>query len=262
MNDNDFFELINLRLDGEISPEDDARLEAHLESNPESRKTYDHMLAVSASLGKVRDVEPPASLKAGIMHDVDTRLASGPKPGGVWDHVKDFWRMVAGPTLQPRFAFAGGVAVGILVLVAGLAIINDSGLDQSRLVGTILPPESVESLNQVATIPVEHHAVSGEIESAADGSHIAIKLTLRAAQPVSFDLTYEPEDFAFRGISDWRASTQPVTITAGAIGVTGIDENTYTILLQRLHGPVSDPVVSIHTENGDLRYPVSITAGE
>jgi anti-sigma factor RsiW len=262
MNDNDFFELINLRLDGEISPEDDARLEAHLESNPESRKTYEHMVAVSGSLAKVRDVEPPASLKAGIMRDVDARLAAGPKPGGVWDHVKDFWRMVAGPSLQPRFAFAGGVAVGILILVAGLAVLNTPELDQSRLVGTILPPESVQSLNQVATIPIETDVVSGEIESAADGSHIAIKLSLHAEQPVSFDLTYEPGDFAFRGLSDWQASTQPVTITAGSISVSSIAENAYTILLQRLHASVSDPVVVIHTSNGDLRYPVSVTVSK
>ena len=257
MNDNELFELINLRLDGEITAEEDARLQRQLEDDPEARKTYEQMAAISNSFNKVPEVDPPAGIKAAVMRDVDARLRSAHTGAGIGDHVRGFWQWLTAAPIRPRMAFAGGLAVGLVVLIVGLTVLNQPGLDHSRLVGSILPPETLQQFHRVSQIPVQGEGITGEIESAADGDHVAIKITLQAENPVAFDLIYDATDYAFRGLSNWQETTGPITITSGHIAVTGLNQDAYTILLQRLRASAGDPQVIIHTGRRDMPYQVS-----
>ena len=190
------------------------------------------------------------------MRDVDAQLRRKHTDVGIRDRVRVFWQWVAAAPIRPRMAFAGGLAVGLIVLIVGLTVLNQPELDHSRLVGSILPPETLQQFHQVSRIQVQGEGVSGEIESATDGDHVAVKISLQADTPVSFNLTYETSDYAFRGLSNWQESAEPITIASGRIDVTGVTQDAYTILLQRLSADATDPEIIIHTGRDAMRYQV------
>ena len=74
-------EKISCLIDGELSPDETAELEAHIAECSECRALYDAFAAVSAALGGGME-EPPESIAPAVMQEV--RAIAGRKKRGVW----------------------------------------------------------------------------------------------------------------------------------------------------------------------------------
>lgn len=67
----EYWELISARLDGALSPEEEARLEAHLASCPDCRAAEEELSAIHRGLEALPPIEPPAGLTERIMAAVE-----------------------------------------------------------------------------------------------------------------------------------------------------------------------------------------------
>ena len=98
-------ELISARLDGELSPEEDAALQAHLELCPDCKRLADSLRGMDALLSSLEE-PAPKSLKQGVLYRID---------------------QASGKAKKPRRWFGPGTAIGAvaaaLVLLVGLGII-------------------------------------------------------------------------------------------------------------------------------------------
>ena len=74
-------EKISCLIDGELSSEESAGLEAHIADCPECRALYNAFTAVSAALSDGME-EPPESIAPAVMQEV--RAIAGKKKRGVW----------------------------------------------------------------------------------------------------------------------------------------------------------------------------------
>ena len=74
-------EKISCLIDGELSPDETAELEAHIAECSECRALYDAFAAVSAALGGGME-EPPESIAPAVMQEV--RAIADRKKRGVW----------------------------------------------------------------------------------------------------------------------------------------------------------------------------------
>ncbi len=74
-------EKISCLIDGELSPEETAGLEAHIAGCPECRALYEAFTAVSAALSEGME-EPPEHIAPSVMQEV--RAIAGRKKRGMW----------------------------------------------------------------------------------------------------------------------------------------------------------------------------------
>ena len=83
----EFTALLDLYVDGELSPEEMSRVQAHLEQCPGCQAYVDDALAIRAAFPDVEDVEVPAGFAEGVMARVQKEAASKKKQPTPWRKV-------------------------------------------------------------------------------------------------------------------------------------------------------------------------------
>ncbi len=125
------------RIDGEITPDDLARLEAIEAGNPDIRVHLEQLRTLCDELSRAREVSPPAELRPRI----DRALGSS-SPG--WRRtapVVNLWR--------PRLAYlAAGLVVGAVVARL-LLTVADRPIEPDRVAGTmrVVPTRAAQQLS-------------------------------------------------------------------------------------------------------------------
>ena len=100
--DENYIELINADIDGELNDADKAELETYLAENAEARELHAELAALCDSLDGVEAETPPPHLRHVIMSSVKPKPAQEPSPGF-------FESLFATPALKYAATFAAGV---------------------------------------------------------------------------------------------------------------------------------------------------------
>src|SRR5688572_19769481 len=119
---------------GELTPADEARLTAHLESHPQDRGALDDLKSARAKVRESRifelQAEPPQHISALLLQEAHRRA---PKNAMAVDagEQKDswFWRFARSFMLHPAMA-----AAAMLVVVLGVSVViyNNKGADFAK----------------------------------------------------------------------------------------------------------------------------------
>ena len=83
----DYAALLDLYVEGELSPEEMSRVRDHLDRCPGCRAYVDDALAIRAAFPDVEDVEVPAGFAEGVMARVQKEAASKKKQSTPWRKV-------------------------------------------------------------------------------------------------------------------------------------------------------------------------------
>ena len=80
MNCEKALELISAELDGELTQQERAELQAHLDACPDCRETYAQLHELDAALQE-SELEPPAALHDGVMQTIAGKRSAAGLPG-------------------------------------------------------------------------------------------------------------------------------------------------------------------------------------
>ena len=83
----DYAALLDLYVDGELSPEEMSRVQEHLDRCPGCRAYVDDALAIRAAFPDVEDVEVPMGFAEGVMARIQTEAGSKKKQSTPWRKV-------------------------------------------------------------------------------------------------------------------------------------------------------------------------------
>ena len=83
----DYAALLDLYVDGELSPEEMSRVRDHLDRCPGCRAYVDDALAIRAAFPDVEDVEVPMGFAEGVMARIQTEAGSKKKQSTPWRKV-------------------------------------------------------------------------------------------------------------------------------------------------------------------------------
>ena len=121
-------ELMNLEIDGVISQEEKNELDRHLDRNPEAKRYFEELRALTDLLDSHEHIEPPEAFEEKISGHIFRESAKTHKDTGRG------WRFGR----QPALSFVTGLAAG-LVLFALVYFVTERGAitDYDRLYGTI-----------------------------------------------------------------------------------------------------------------------------
>lgn len=106
MNCEQIYELLSARLDGALSPEDEARLLAHLDACPDCRRLYEAMASIEEKTAELA-VPAPEGLKRGVMYRIRQESGKQKKKRGYWGAGTGF-----------------GLIAAVLVLLVGTGVIR------------------------------------------------------------------------------------------------------------------------------------------
>ena len=106
MNCEQIYELLSARLDGVLSAEDEARLQAHLDACPDCRRLYEAMASIEEKTAELA-VPAPEGLKRGVMYRIRQESGKQKKKRGYWGAGTGF-----------------GLIAAVLVLLVGTGVIR------------------------------------------------------------------------------------------------------------------------------------------
>ncbi len=134
-------ELISAKLDGALTPEQEAALAAHLDACPDCKALLEAMEGLETKVSELRE-PAPEGLKRGVLYRIDQASGKAKKPGRRW--------------------FGPGTAIGavaaVLVLLVGLGVFP--GLNARQFAASVdRADHAAESeLSDAAADPEEHES--------------------------------------------------------------------------------------------------------
>src|SRR5512140_950975 len=112
-------ELINKSVDGTITTAEQVMLEEYRAGNPEVAETLEETRHLSTLLASIQPAPPPISLKAAVMREIEASAHPAvARQKNSWS-LSGIPQMLSSP-IFPRvaYAFAGGVALGMILFIA------------------------------------------------------------------------------------------------------------------------------------------------
>lgn len=164
-----FRERVSEALDGPLSREDRARLDAHLEGCAACRAYAKDLEAVRAAVKGVDEVEPPVGFATRVMAQV--RAEAAPKPT-IWERLRPF-------LLKPQFQVATLLIVGV---TSALLIRSRSGLKDADVLQQM--KQKAPAAEEAAPRPAEAPAAKAPVPE-SEGSSFQDRTAPAASRPAT-----------------------------------------------------------------------------
>lgn len=178
-------ELINRAIDGECSAEESLMLQSILRSNAEARKLHAELLAMVGGMAAMAPVEPPSTLKPGIMRALDERRAPRPM------RARHSW--LEALSLRPVLAFAGGAVAGIAIFVLASGIVGSRGTDTQDFVGSLILHGSTDVTFRPANVLELTRGVSSAVLETRLAEGLAIvRIRVESPEGVAGTVRFDP----------------------------------------------------------------------
>jgi hypothetical protein len=216
-----YFELIQATIDGEIDSADKEMLDAFLEESEEGRAVYRELLALCQSLDGMPQIDPPPHLRHSLMNVAPSKSAARPSPGVLQ-------RLFSGPALGYVGVFAAGVILTLALLDSG-QISRGAFDDVTGLVGTITDSEFVVPEHE--SISVEQSEVAGTVTLRSAGPILIVDFDLSARQPVEILAGYSDKSIWFNGFAQLESSGTSVAAEEGSVRLRMDGNRRYALYL-------------------------------
>jgi hypothetical protein len=216
-----YFELIQATIDGEIDSADKEMLDAFLEESEEGRAVYRELLALCQSLDGMPQIDPPPHLRHSLMNVAPSKSAARPSPGVLQ-------RLFSGPALGYVGVFAAGVILTLALLDSG-QISRGAFDDVTGLVGTITDSEFVVPEHE--SISVERSEVAGTVTLRSAGPILIVDFDLSARQPVEILAGYSDKSIWFNGFAQLESSGTSVAAEEGSVRLRMDGNRRYALYL-------------------------------
>jgi hypothetical protein len=232
MIDDGIVDLVNRDVDGVTTREEHAQVVVLRTTNKEIDRLYDGLLGLSRILAPPEPVDPPRTLKSGIMGHLETPRQGRAHPTRL-DQVKAFvrrqwsWHIGVG--------FASGLAVGGVLMVGFLGPLRDSASRENDLVGTMLMRGATEPLAEGRTIGILHGGTQGEITTSYGSTLCLLRFSLHSGAGTSLELLYDPSEATMSALYSSPKPLSRIEVQNGRIVLAAGFDDTMSVVFA-VHG--------------------------
>jgi hypothetical protein len=249
-------ELINKAVDGTITAAEQVMLEEYRAGNPEVAEVLEETRYLSTLLGSVQPAVPPVGLKAAVMREIGASAPSRQKRSWFLSGIRE---LVAAP-MFPRmaYAFAGGIALGMILLVAIVSRESIPTVNERELTGTIVPGLDLSRLERGAEFAITTPNLQGAIQTQISSPVTLMNFRLTASEPVIAKITFDPGAVAVKGVRKGDAPDEVLTILPGVVEVKSTGTDDYTLVFSSHAAAVQQARVSMYI-GGSLVYEKNVS---
>jgi len=217
-----FTDLINADIDGEISAEEKAELQAFLDENAEGRALHGELASLCGTLESVDQEDPPPYMRHIIMNSAPPARADEESPG--------FLRILfATPALKYAVTFAAGVFLTLSMLDAD-QISNQTFDDVTGLVGTVAEPVNATLAGYVTLSETD---IAGTVSLRSTGSLLILDFDLVSADHIEVQADYTDKTIWFNGFAQLASEGTTVSAEAGRVRLGMVEgKQRYAVYLQ------------------------------
>ena len=218
MLDKPLTDLINRKIDGALTSEEEVRLAERLAADPDAKSLLDDLSHQGILVQRMAEVETPPSLKPSIMRTI-ARPAL--RTGQI--RIADAFAQVFSTRrrVQYAFAFSGGVVAGMLILAVGLGILRVGTHEESDAAGTSLIESTIPGFTPIEERKISFGELQGKISTASGRGEHQITLQLQGPEDTRVLLALQPETVSVAGIERLDGGPGDYTILPGGIELRG-----------------------------------------
>lgn len=213
MIDQKMISLMNLELDGQISASQGDQLRRLRETNPEARAYAEDLKRLKGILDRVEQVEPPVSLKMGILNSIRASAKPVPPQPGFLEFVI---ARLSSPAL-PRYGFA--VATGICLGVFLFAIVTggiDMGAKDEQISGSmgtaVSPARTVTDYGMF-----EGASMKSSVQVVTSGVQVIVEAEVQGTALCEIGLNFPAEAYVLVGIQRQGGILEAVHAQDGSV---------------------------------------------
>jgi len=254
MNENEYKELINKKIDGEISNDEEAQLKQVLSKNPQANSYNQDMHKMVRIISETEQVQPPENLKKHVMESIDlNRYTSRPdniiKPGHSWWVVQ-----------KTGLAFAAGLLLGIVLyalFLPGTSFI--SGPDESDMYGTI-GLKNTGAFQTISETPLNTEGANGMLALKKSGSFFMLDVNINASEKAEILIRFNENDARFTGFNEKNNTAAFVESGSDYIRLTVTESTHFNLYLDKIIANTSATIMfQLQAESGILNKEIQLT---
>ena len=215
-----FTDLINAAIDGEISAEEKAELEAFLDSSADGRALQDELSSLSATLDSLKQEAPPVHLRHVIMNSIPPTRKPDESPGILQT-------LLGTPAFKYAFTFAAGVILA-LTIVDSSKVTNRAFDDVTELVGTIADPVD---LTLASSVSVDELGVAGVVALRSAGSLMILDFDMVSTDHIEIEAGYSDPSIWFNGFAQLESEDTTVAAAPGRVRFGMKGKRRYAVFL-------------------------------
>lgn len=215
-----YTDLINASIDGELSAEEQADLQAFLADSAEGRALHDELAALCGTLDELEPAQPPMHLKQVIMNALP--------PAGQPDESPGFLEsLFAAPALKYAMTFAAGVILTLSVVDSN-QVANRAFDDVTGLVGTVMQPLDA---TLASAISVDELDVAGTVALRSAGSLMILEFDLVSKDHIEIEAGYSDPSIWFNGFAQLESKDTTVAAAPGRVRLGMQGKRRYAVFL-------------------------------
>ncbi len=192
MNPQELQALMHGEIDGTNAAAESQRLHACLRGDAAARKHYEELCETIAVLEDVGLREPSPTLRRAILAAVEDLAPTAPLNTGAGGGLLHRWGAVLKNRPGYGYAFAAGLALGMLVLAAlGPRLADLDAPPRAGLYGVALPGVEQPEIDAIV-LAIDGPGVRGNIRSWHEGQRLVVRIDLDAADGVQVTFGSQP----------------------------------------------------------------------
>ena len=215
-----YIELINADIDGEISETEKVKLDAFLAESAEGRALHAELSELGQSLDAVEKLQPPPFLRQRIMNS----LPQQQKRTG--NFVQD---LLAMPVLRYAASFVAGAFLAMSI-VGSNTISKTAFDDMGSLVGTMNDPAALGPAAD--SIDITSNEIAGTVSLRSAGSMLVLDFDLVSGDEVEIVADYTDKSIWFNGFAQLESSGTSVSAETGRVTLQMQGKRRYAVFLQ------------------------------
>jgi hypothetical protein len=218
MFDKSLTDLINRKVDGILTPEEEVLLAERLAYNAEARILLDDLSRQGLLVQHMGEVEPPPSLKPSIMRAIQ-HSGSGARRSWIPDAASRFFE--SRKRMRYAFAFSGGVVAGMLILAVGLGVLRPGALVESDTAGTSVIESPPPAFRPLEDLEITSGQIRGRINTGFGGGGHQITVQLQSPGDTRMQLALRPETVHIVSVERLDGTPADYTIRPGGVELRG-----------------------------------------
>jgi hypothetical protein len=246
-------ELMNRELDGENSPDESAKLREILSSDPDARHAFNQLRGFYGKLSRIPPVDPPPALFSSVMKALPQAAVRASGRGSI---IRSFFAALKPQgALRFGYAFAGGLALGLFLLMVFTQIRTDVTMKPSDVTGALFVDQS--ALSAGSTVRFEDEAVSGEFSVRYSPALAGLDVHIAAPGDVEIRCAYDPGKLTLQSIIPLDSPSSRIAVRSGELLLNASGDVTSSFFFYSPDGFTS-PVHVVVLRSGTVIFQRSI----
>jgi hypothetical protein len=198
MTEQKLIELLHQEIDGVNSREESRLVAKYIAEDPEAKRLFDELQALSKTLSGVDELDAPPTLKPAIGRSLEHDYSSAstrPRKLRILEALESHapgWRL--------GYAFSGGVLAGIVLFLLGGNLLELGQVNQNDIVGTVGAGEVSVLLEpaEIVSIPLED--LQGEITTEYSGRLRVLRFEMTSVAPLDIQIAFDRSALTLEGV--------------------------------------------------------------